>query len=102
MTLKHVLKIFSKTEIQEDKTYPYPPLKRVGVNVLCAKHTEKNLFSYLPIHLFTFKKAAFTLTEVLITLGIIGVVAALTLPTLISNHKKQTYVNQLKKAVNTL
>ena len=40
--------------------------------------------------------AAFTLAEVLITLGIIGVVAALTLPTLISNHKKQTYVNQLK------
>lgn len=50
-----------------------------------------------------FKNAqGFTLAEVLITLGIIGVVAALTLPTLIQNHKKQTYVNQLKKVVNTL
>ena len=35
------------------------------------------------------KKLAFTLAEVLITLGIIGVVAALTLPALISNYKKQ-------------
>ena len=81
MTLKHVLKIFSKTEIQEDKTHPTPPLEREGVNVSCAEHTEKHLFTYLPIHLFTFKKCAFTLAEVLITLGIIGVVAALTLPT---------------------
>lgn len=31
----------------------------------------------------------FTLAEVLITLGIIGVVAALTIPALIANHKKQ-------------
>ena len=26
---------------------------------LCAEHTVKNLFSYSPIHLFTFKKVAF-------------------------------------------
>lgn len=44
----------------------------------------------------------FTLAEVLITLGIIGVVAALTLPTLISNHRKKVYSTQLKKAVNTV
>ena len=56
--------------------------------------TEKNLF---PL-----KRAAFTLAEVLITLGIIGVVAALTLPTLIQNHQKQVYVTQLKKAYSTL
>ena len=31
--------------------------------------------------------AAFTLAEVLITLGIIGVVAAMTMPTLIANYK---------------
>ena len=48
------------------------------------------------------KKVAFTLAEVLITLGIIGVVAALTLPTLISNYQKQVYVNQLKKSVSVL
>ena len=46
-------------------------------------------------------KAAFTLAEVLITLGIIGVVAAMTLPTLVANYKKQVYVTQLKKSVST-
>lgn len=48
------------------------------------------------------RKAAFTLAEVLITLGIIGVVAALTMPTLISNHQKKVLVTQLKKVVNML
>ena len=45
-------------------------------------------------------KNAFTLAEVLITLGIIGVVAAMTLPTLIANYQKSTYENGLKKAVS--
>ena len=35
------------------------------------------------------RKAAFTLAEVLITLGIIGVVAALTMPSLIAHYRKQ-------------
>ena len=48
------------------------------------------------------RKAAFTLAEVLITLGIIGVVAALTLPTLIQNYQKRVYVTQLKKSVSVL
>ena len=46
------------------------------------------------------KRAAFTLAEVLITLGIIGVVAALTIPALISNYQKHVWVTQLKKDVN--
>ena len=48
------------------------------------------------------KKAAFTLAEVLITLGIIGVVAAITLPTLVANYQKTVWVNQLKKTYSTL
>jgi len=47
-------------------------------------------------------KKCFTLAEVLITLGIIGVVAAITLPTLIANYQKQQTVNQLKKAYTEL
>lgn len=42
-------------------------------------------------------KKAFTLAEVLITLGIIGVVAALTIPSLVQNHKNQVVENKLKK-----
>lgn len=43
------------------------------------------------------KKCGFTLAEVLITLGIIGVVAALTLPTLINQYKKTEVSSRLKK-----
>ena len=43
-------------------------------------------------------KFAFTLAEVLITLGIIGVVAALTIPTLISKAEEYTLVKQLRVA----
>lgn len=44
----------------------------------------------------------FTLAEVLITLGIIGVVTALTMPTLIANYQKKQTVVQLKKAYSVL
>ena len=46
------------------------------------------------------KRFGFTLAEVLITLGIIGVVAAMTIPTLIKNYQKTVWVNQLKKSVS--
>ena len=48
------------------------------------------------------KKPAFTLAEVLITLGIIGIVAALTMPSLMANYRKKVYVTQLKRVVNVL
>lgn len=44
------------------------------------------------------KYFAFTLAETLITLGIIGVVAALTIPGLIQSYQKQQTVVKLKKA----
>lgn len=48
------------------------------------------------------KRFAFTLAEVLITLGIIGVVAALTLPTLIQNYKKQEIETKLAKIYSVM
>lgn len=47
-------------------------------------------------------KRGFTLAEVLITLGIIGVVAAMTIPNLIANTKSQQYRSKLKKTISTL
>ena len=44
----------------------------------------------------------FTLAEVLITLGIIGVVAAMTIPTLISNYQDKVLETRYKKAKNIL
>ena len=45
-------------------------------------------------------RSAFTLAEVLVTLGIIGVVSAMTIPTLMQNHQRTTYVTQLHKVYN--
>ena len=45
---------------------------------------------------------AFTLSEVLITLGIIGVVAALTLPAIVNNTNNKTLETSLKKSYSTI
>lgn len=47
-------------------------------------------------------KKGFTLAEVLITIGIIGVVAAITIPALQSNIQKQQFKSGAKKAYNQL
>lgn len=45
-------------------------------------------------------KKAFTLAETLITLTIIGIIAALTLPTVVSNYRKKLYVAALQNTYN--
>jgi len=47
-------------------------------------------------------RTGFTLAEVLITIGIIGVVAAMTLPTVIQHHRKQVIETKLKKAASII
>ena len=73
----------------------YPLTKREVDNF------NDTVFSRFTSH-FSLKSAAFTLAEVLITLGIIGVVAALTLPALINNYQKSKVESQLKKSYSVL
>lgn len=63
-----------------------------------------NNFTHLThfTHLVTSQKAAFTLAEVLITLAIIGIVAAITIPSLIQSYKKTEYSTKLKKFYSTM
>ena len=48
------------------------------------------------------KRIGFTLAEVLITLGVIGVVSAITMPILIQNHQKHEMVERLKTAYSII
>ena len=45
---------------------------------------------------------AFTLAEVLITLGIIGIIATMTIPTLVSKFQEKALESQFKKTYSTL
>ena len=75
-------------------------LKRVqdDINIFLKRtYSHINLFSYSP-----HKRAAFTLAEVLITLGIIGVVAAMTLPVLISKYQERSWLTSFKRTYSVL
>ena len=68
-----------------------------------CRHSDENQSLSMPINLVWHscmqksRKAAFTMAEVLITLGIIGIIAAMTLPNLIGNYKMLTYEVAFKK-----
>ena len=76
--------------VSGSQTHPNLPLKREG--------TQKSISSPLEVE----GKCAFTLAEVLITLGIIGVVAAITLPSIVHNVQKVVLKNQFKRAYSNL
>jgi len=73
-----------------------------------ARNDVKDLVPFHPLSLPSpsrgegHRKVAFTLAEVLITLGIIGVVAAMTIPNLIAEQQKRTTVTKLQRAMSVL
>lgn len=73
------------------------PPPRTSCNLIKKCYIRDILYHYK-----NSKYIAFTLAEVLITLGIIGVVAALTMPALIANHEKKVTVTGLKKVYSEL
>ena len=76
----------SKNSITNENNLP-----RKELSVLVPQYLSNfpdTVFSRFTSH-FSRKRTAFTLAEVLITLGIIGIVAALTLPNIINNYKRK-------------
>ena len=59
-------------------------------------------FSRFTSHFSPLKNPAFTMAEVLITLGVIGIVVAMTLPTLINKIQGYVLQTQFKKAYNMI
>lgn len=70
--------------------FPSPKEEGVGERVLP--------FTMLAVN-DIIKKCAFTLAEVLITLGIIGVVAAITIPSLMAATQEASLVPKVKKNI---
>ena len=96
---------------------PSPHPSPIGEGVKCVECTPhpvlRTTFSHtgekveirssrFTLHTSLKKKAAFTLAEVLITLGIIGVVAAMTIPGLIADYQRKVLVSQFKKSYSNL
>ena len=97
---KHPRPRISNTRKQVLKFNSRP--QRVGDKAVSEAHgKELNVLTSYRLNNFK-KKAAFTLAEVLITLGIIGVVAAMTIPTLIANYQEKQTVSRLTKAYATI
>ena len=102
---------FTKSEILEKV------VKRVQDDRVVSETHSKELNVLTSYRLNGFKKkagathvdmsgnircAAFTLAEVLITLAIIGIVAALTIPTLITNYQKKQTASKLKQTYSII
>lgn len=64
---------------------------------MSGKKNGNELIDLSTYRLIDFKKPAFTLSEVLITLGIIGIVAVLTIPPVMKNYRNKLYASQLEK-----
>ena len=85
----------SNAHYHSQRTAPSPRWGE-GIDFVIINNFSDTVFSRFTSH-FSHKRAAFTLAEVLITLGIIGIVAALTLPSLIQNYTEKATVAKVKK-----
>ena len=85
----------SKNLTTHENNLPRKELSALATQYL--SNFSDTVFSRFTSH-FSRKRTAFTLAEVLITLGIIGIVAAITLPTIINNYRVKVLENQFKKA----
>ena len=78
-------------QIQDSLGEAIQPIEKTEQEKQNAGLIHNHLITQSLSHLITSKAAAFTLAEVLITLAVIGIVAALTLPGLIQNHNEKAW-----------
>lgn len=91
------------------------PLFNLSQDNTLERHSKKHLARYFNLYTDFFRAVSkikaffifrpcngFTLAEVLITLGIIGIIAAMTLPTLIANYQKKQTAVRVKKVYSEL
>ena len=76
-------------------------LKKVSTNLLSKDYEIFREFFSSGLR-SCFSREGFTLAEVKITLGVIGVVAALTMPSLIAHYRGKVIKTQLKKSLSVV
>ena len=80
-----------------------PFVNRKPLTRICSSLCSHNcVLSHKGRGMVSSKHFAFTLAEVLITLGIIGIVAAMTIPTLIAKYQKKQTVTKLKQTYSMI
>ena len=84
-----------------NKNYLYQKQPSCLATLSAAASPETN-HSLLTTHHSPKRKLAFTLAEVLITLGIIGIIAALTMPSLVNKINKKHWITGYKKTYSEL
>nr|QGT49813.1 hypothetical protein Melaina855_2000 [uncultured Candidatus Melainabacteria bacterium] len=86
-------KAFTLAEVAKHVAQSPVSHRRSWLDVICVKISSI---------MATPAKEGFTLAEVLITLGIIGVVAAMTIPGLMTKYQQEQTVVKLKKAISVI
>ena len=116
-----ILNLFQNLILERSEDKPSPQPSPIGEGVSMKAQSEvlnnngtnnhipqlspqerKKYSSRFTFHISLKQCTAFTLAEVLITLGIIGVVAALTLPALINDKQNKELQTQFKKTYSEL
>ena len=102
-----VMEVWQLTEEQRARSQEVKPFNKSSlIENLPEQQNDKNLSTVQPFNskrlALLSSKCAFTLSEVLITIAVVGVVAAMTLPSLIKNYNNYVTEQKLKKAYNTV
>ena len=98
--------VSASCDLNPSPAYQAPSPRVARGKIGSVEDMKGNSFTDKVYSLFTthnsLKQPAFTLAEVLITLGIIGVVSAMTIPTLMANHRKKVVETKLEKIYSVM